>query len=118
MLSGVLVFFMQAGFTLIESGSVQKKNHHTILVKNIMCPCIAGLLWWLWGHRFAYGERTETYYGQWFLSYGFASATASIVSGSIAERVTLISFCAHVVIMTGFIYPLLVSWTWGGGWLY
>ena len=116
----VMVFLMHVGFTMVESGTVQKKSHQTIILMNMMCPCICGLVWLAWGYIFAYGnygEDEEYSKGHWVLSFGFGSLCASIVSGSIAERARISTYFGFVIVMMGLIYPLLVSWTWGGGWL-
>ena len=114
----VLIFLMHVGFTMVESGTVQRKSHQTIILMNVICPCISGLIWWAWGYKFAFGWDNQFSRAHWVLNFGFASLCASIVSGSIAERARVSSYGVFVVVMTGVIYPLLVSWTWGGGWLY
>ena len=84
---------------------------------NVLCPAIAGIIWWAWGYKLAYGFESEFSRGHWVLNFGFSSLCASIVSGSIAERTRVSSYGFFIIVMIGLIYPLLVSWTWAGGWL-
>jgi len=135
LLAGVLVFFMQSGFALLESGTVRHKNYQNILLKNCMDACIGGLVWWAWGYGFALGVDSEGSgfigskyffgrgleedgkFGEWFFQFAFACTAATIVSGSLAERVNINCYLLFSFFMTGFIYPVVVAWTWGGGWL-
>ena len=133
LLAGVLVFFMQSGFALLESGTVRHKNYQNILLKNCMDACIGGLVWWAWGFGFAFGDVNGGFigtkyffgaglgesgnYGNWFFQFAFACTAATIVSGSLAERVNINCYLLFSFFMTGFIYPVVVAWTWGGGWL-
>lgn len=127
--------FMQAGFALLESGSVRFKNYQNILLKNLMDACIAGLVWWALGYGFAYGDAkangfigTKYFFGidlekddklaAWFFQWAFAATAATIVSGSLAERVNINCYLLFSFVMTGFIYPVVCAWTWGEGWLY
>ena len=131
MTSGVIVFFMQSGFALLESGSVRHKNYQNILIKNCMDFCIGGIVWWAWGYAFSheaeggfigtknfFGIGMAGLYGKWFLSYVFASTSATIVSGSLAERGKINSYLVFSFIMTGFIFPIVAAWVWGGGFLH
>jgi Amt family ammonium transporter len=126
MLSGVVVFFMQTGFALLESGSVRHKNYQNILIKNCLDFCIGGIVWWAWGYAIYnipidgfegannfFGVKMEGKYGKWFLSYVFASTSATIVSGSLAERVRMKNYLVFSFLMTGFIYPTVAAWVWG-----
>jgi ammonium transporter, Amt family len=131
MIAGVIVFFMQSGFALLESGSVRYKNYQNVLLKNCMDACIGGLVFWAWGFGLAYGDvdggfagkkhffgyNMETRYAEWFFQYAFACTAATIVSGSLAERVKINNYLLFSFFMTGIIYPIVVAWTWGGGWL-
>ncbi len=148
---GVLVMWMCAGFTMLESGSVRTKNASVICLKNIGLYAIAGLAYftigynlmyvdvgsWIGSFTFFYGPsaaeiallRGETSAAQavvetghavmsdWFFQMVFVATTASIVSGTLAERVKLWSFFLFILFLTAFIYPVVGSWTWGGGWL-
>lgn len=132
MTAGVIVFFMQSGFALLESGAVRYKNYQNILLKNCLDATVGGLVWWAWGYGLAYGDvdggfigkkyffgyNMEGQYGAWFFQYAFACTAATIVSGSLAERVNINNYLLFSFFMTGFIYPVIVAWTWGGGWLY
>jgi len=133
LISGVLVFFMQSGFALLESGTVRFKNNQNILLKNCMDACIGGLIYWLVGFGFAYGAEKggfigskyfagsdfekDNKYGEWFFQYAFACTAATIVSGSLAERVNISNYLLFSLYMTGFVYPVVCCWTWGAGWL-
>lgn len=144
LVAGVIVFFMQSGFALLESGTVRFKNNQNVLLKNCMDACIGGIVWWLWGFGFAYGndgctdaKTKETIacsgqfigkkyffgtdmagqYGNWYFQYAFACTAATIVSGSLAERVNINNYLLFSFMMTGFTYPLVANWTWGQGWL-
>ena len=136
LIAGVLVFLMQSGFALLESGTVRFKNYQNILLKNCLDACIGGCVWWMWGYGLAYGEGNgfigEKYffgidfekkentdqYGNWFFQYAFACTAATIVSGSLSERVNIGNYLLFSFLMTGFIYPVVVAGTWAGdGWL-
>ena len=133
LIAGVMVFFMQSGFALLESGTVRFKNYQNILLKNCMDACIGAMVWWAWGFGFAYGEvdggvigkkyffgsglAEDGLVGDWFFQYCFACTAATIVSGSLAERVNINNYLLFSFFITGFIYPVVVAWTWGMGWL-
>ena len=148
---GVLIMWMCAGFTMLESGSVRTKNASVICLKNVGLYAIAGLMFYLIGYnlmyvgvddligsfQFTYGtseaekalidgdagaagdvlENGYSVMSDWFFQMVFVATTASIVSGTLAERVKLWSFFVFVAVLTAFIYPVIGSWTWGGGWL-
>lgn len=129
-----MVFFMQSGFALLEAGTVRQKNFQNVLLKNCMDACIGGLVWWACGYGFSYGDVDGGFIGSkyffgmgleegpgyvdWFFQFAFAATAATIVSGSLAERVNIYSYLLFSFFMTGFIYPTIVAWTWGSGWLY
>ena len=131
LLAGVIVFFMQTGFALLEAGSVRFKNYQNILLKNCMDACIGGGVWWACGYAFAFGDVNKGFIGKkyffaggddmdftnWYFQFAFACTAATIVSGSLAERVQINTYLLFSFFMTGFIYPVVVAWTWGGGWL-
>ena len=141
LIGGFLVMWMAAGFAMLEAGLVRSKNVSTQCLKNIGLYAIAGLMFWVIGYSIAYpgfeggfigiadfpyamqavGEAdTGTGYSvasDWFFQMVFCATTASIVSGTIAERVKLVPFFIFVTVLTGFIYPVIVSWEWGAGWL-
>ncbi|OBX19858.1 ammonium transporter [Erythrobacter sp. QSSC1-22B] len=141
LIGGFLVMWMAAGFAMLEAGLVRSKNVSVQCLKNIGLYSIAGLMFWVVGYSIAYpgfeggfigiadfpyamqavGEAdTETGYSiasDWFFQMVFCATTASIVSGAVAERVKLVPFFIFVTVLTGFIYPVIVSWEWGAGWL-
>ncbi|WP_370738092.1 ammonium transporter [Palleronia marisminoris] len=147
LIGGFLVFWMAAGFAMLEAGLVRSKNVTMQLMKNIALFSIAAVMYWLIGFNLMYpgdGWIVSGWVGTLFaptalepvgLSAGaasldyasvasdfffqlmFCATTASIVSGTLAERIKLWPFLFFVVILTGFIYPIEASWQWGGGWL-
>ena len=130
---------MQLGFALVENGTVRQKNSRNILVKNLFDLCVGSLVYWLIGFGIAFGQPdpqggfigtdgkffassgfktlSDNQYTYWIFQFSFAATAATIVSGSLAERTQLPAYIAFSLIMTGLIYPVVVSWTWGGGWL-
>ena len=136
LIAGVFVFFMHTGFAFLESGAVRFKNYQNILLKNLLTVCIGGLVWFLWGYGLAYGEgngfigekfffgigfekpENNSHYGGWFFQTAFACTAATIVSGSLAERVNVGAYLLFSFLMTGFIYPVIAASCWSGdGWL-
>ena len=147
LIGGFLVFWMAAGFAMLEAGLVRSKNVTMQLTKNIALFSIAAIMYWLVGFNLMYpgdGWIIPGYVGGFFnitslepvgldaadaaLDYAsvgsdfffqlmFCATTASIVSGTLAERIKLWPFLIFVVVLTGFIYPIEASWQWGGGWL-
>lgn len=140
LIGGLIVMFMAAGFLCLESGLVRSKNASMQSLKNVALFSVAGLMFWLIGYNIAYpastalggiigipgsipwtgSEDLETGYAassDWFFQMVFVATAASIVSGTVAERVKLWSFLIFVVFLTAIIYPTVVSWEWGGGYL-
>lgn len=144
LICGVLVMWMAAGFAMLEAGLVRSKNVTTQLFKNISLFAIAGIMYWMIGYNLMYpgdGWTVQGVIGQIFSPKGldavgtgnaedgysagsdfffqlmFCATTASIVSGTLAERVKLWPFLIFTVILTGLIYPIEASWQWGGGFL-
>lgn len=141
LIGGFLVMWMAAGFAMLEAGLVRSKNVSMQCLKNIGLFSIAGIMFWLIGYSIAYpgfeggffgiadfpyamqavGEAdTETGYSvasDWFFQMVFCATTASIVSGTLAERIKIWPFFIFTFCLTGFIYPVVVSWEWGAGWL-
>jgi len=146
LIGGFLVFWMAAGFAMLEAGLVRSKNVTMQLTKNIGLFSIAALMYWLIGFNLMYpGEWTvDMWVGEilsptslepvglaaadasldyasvgsdFFFQLMFCATTASIVSGTLAERIKLWPFLIFVVVLTGIIYPIEASWQWGGGWL-
>lgn len=142
-MAGFLVFFMAAGFAMLEGGLVRSKNVTMQMTKNIALFSIAAIMYWIVGFNtmypgdfngwFAIGGQTvldpvgvaaadaaldyASVGSDFFFQLVFVAATASIVSGALAERIKLWPFLAFVVVLTGFMYPISGSWQWGGGWL-
>jgi len=140
-LTGAIVFFMQAGFSMLEAGCVGKKNVINILFKNIMDGSIAAIGFWLIGWGIAYGDTaggflgttdfgiSKIYYGageaetasdgfeMWFFQWAFAGTAATIVSGSVAERTKFEAYLMYSAVCSVLIYPVVVHWGWGNGWL-
>jgi len=139
LIGGFLVMWMAAGFAMLEAGLVRSKNVAMQCTKNIGLFSIAGLMYWLVGYNLMYMDVDGGYLGtftwfahpehsaedityaagtsDWFFQMVFCATTASIVSGTVAERIKLWPFLIFVAILTGFIYPIQASWQWGGGWL-
>ena len=142
LIGGFLVFWMAAGFAMLEAGLVRSKNVTTQLTKNIALFSIAAIMYWLVGHNLMYpgdgwlitgmlgpifataditgDPALETGYAtgsDFFFQLMFCATTASIVSGTLAERIKLWPFLIFTVVLTGFIYPIEASWQWGGGFL-
>ena len=132
---GALVMWMAAGFAMLESGLVRSKNTTEILTKNIALYAVACTMYMMCGYSIMYGggdftmflsgivgdgvagaEEPATYApsADFFFQAVFVAATMSIVSGAVAERMRLWAFLVFAVVMTGFIYPMEGSWTWGG----
>ena len=133
---GFLVMFMAAGFAMLESGMVTSKSVSVICAKNIGLYSIAGIMFWLFGYNVAYGipeggfigkfipwsdgSKLETGYADgadWYFQMVFCATTISIVSGTLAERIKLWPFFLFAAILGGFLYPVVMGWQWGGGWL-
>lgn len=142
LIAGFLVFFMQAGFALVEAGFARAKNTVNILTKNVMDFCIGGLAFWAFGFAVMFGgsriapgtELGNAFLGYsgfflsgaaydvttaaiWFFQMCFAAAAATIVSGAMAERTKITAYMAYSFIVSAVIYPVFGHWVWGGGWL-
>ncbi len=140
LVGGFLVMWMAAGFAMLEAGLVRSKNVSMQCLKNIALYSIAGIMYWIVGYNLMYTGVDGGYFGSfgtysfdavggnnlatgystasdWFFQMVFVATAASIVSGTLAERIKLWPFLAFTVILTGFIYPIAGSWQWGAGWL-
>ena len=118
--SGCLVMFMAGGFAMLESGMVQSKNTTGILTKNVSLFGIACLAYLFVGYNFMYGEISNGSHAgmaDFFFQSVFVATAASIISGTVAERMKFIPFMIVVAILASVIYPIQGAWTWGGGWL-
>ncbi|MDC3138739.1 ammonium transporter [Candidatus Pelagibacter sp.] len=136
LMCGFMVMFMAAGFAMLESGMVTSKSVSVICAKNIGLYSIAGIMFWLFGYNLAYGIPEGGYIGtftpwsdassvdtgyadgsDWYFQMVFCATTVSICSGAMAERVKLWPFFLFAAILSGIIYPIVMGWQWGGGWL-
>jgi len=120
LLSGVLVMWMAAGFTMLEAGSVRSKNVIEILLKNVALYSVASLTFLIVGYSIMYGWGdidTHSVYADFFFQVVFVATAMSVVSGAVAERKKLWTFLLFAAIFTAVIYPIQGSWSWGGGWL-
>jgi len=142
LLAAVLVIFMQAGFALVEAGLTRGKNVANIMMKNMMDFCVGVLVFFAVGYAIAFGGEFSglgNYIGGggWFLmgdgvfTYGtldkftfftfqvaFAATAATIVSGAMAERTQFKTYVIYSAVISAVIYPVVVRWQWGGGWLF
>ncbi|MEL6623790.1 MAG: ammonium transporter, partial [Pseudomonadota bacterium] len=142
LVGGFLVMWMAAGFAMLEAGMVRTKNVAMQCTKNISLYSVAGLMFWIVGYNMAYpgdasliaeyignpmpvtmpdpAKDTANAYStgsDWFFQMVFCATAASIVSGTVAERIKLWPFLIFVAVLTGFIYPTVAYWEWGTGWL-
>lgn len=133
LIAGFLVFFMQAGFAMLTAGFVRSRETANILMKNMIDACVGGLSFWLVGWAFAYGSSSATNdfiglgnfalhqfpndvdgWAGWFFQFAFAAAAATIVAGALAGRTKYSAYLIYTVVITGFIYPVVVHWGWSG----
>jgi len=137
-ITAALVFWMQAGFALVEAGLTRAKNTTNILFKNLIDFVFATLAFWSFGYAFMYGTSAGGWIGTdaffvnatytdvvdvpvlafWFFQLVFAGTAATIVSGAMAERTKFSSYLIYSFFITGLIYPIAGHWVWGGGWLW
>lgn len=145
LLAGFLVFFMQAGFAMLEAGFVRQTGVVNILLENFIDAAVTALLFWAVGFGIAFGtdsggligtdnfflsgaiafeNGTVTYAGQglntitlFFFQFAFAATASTIVTGSMAERTDFMGDVIYTALMALVMYPLVVHWVWGGGWL-
>ena len=133
LIGAALVFWMQAGFAMVEAGFTRAKNTGNIIMKNLMDFCIGTVMFILIGFGLFLGEDVMGIIGKpgfdIFTDYAtfdwsgfifnlvFCATTATIVSGAMAERTKFLSYCIYSAIISGIVYPIEAHWTWGGGWL-
>ena len=133
LIGAALVFWMQAGFAMVETGFTRAKNAGNILMKNLMDFCIGTVMFILIGFSLLLGEDVLGFIGKpgfdIFTSYAnfdfsnfvfnlvFCATTATIVSGAMAERTKFLSYCIYSAVISALIYPIEAHWIWGGGWL-
>ncbi len=137
LLAAFLVFFMQAGFAMVEAGFTRAKNAGNIVMKNIMDLAAGSIVYWAFGFAIMFGVGNG-FFGSsgfflsdsfahlgldiptpafWIFQAVFAATAATIVSGAMAERTNFAGYLCYSVFITGIIYPVVGHWTWGGGWL-
>lgn len=135
---GVLVFTMQAGFALVETGFTRAKNAGNIIMKNLMDFALGSLVYWILGFGIMFGKDILGIFGSvelfangsieymgltitkesfLFFQTVFCATSATIVSGAMAERTRFIAYCIYSVVISAFIYPVVGHWIWGGGFL-
>lgn len=133
LIGAALVFWMQAGFAMVEAGFTRAKNTGNILMKNLMDFCIGTVMFILIGFSLLLGEDLLGFIGKpgfdIFTSYAnfdfsnfvfnlvFCATTATIVSGAMAERTKFLSYCVYSAVISALVYPIEAHWIWGGGWL-
>jgi len=142
LISGFFVFFMQAGFAMLCAGSVRSKNVMNILIKNVLDACIGCLAYFAFGFAISYGTKDSNSvsgefagegwfflakgdhsesFSNWnffFFQWAFTAAAATITSGAMAERTAFQAYIAYSIILSGFVYPVVVHWIWDTpGWL-
>jgi len=133
LIGAALVFWMQAGFAMVEAGFTRAKNAGNIIMKNLMDFCIGTVVFILVGAGLLLGEDVCGFLGKpgfdIFTNYNnfdfsgfvfnlvFCATTATIVSGAMAERTKFLSYCIYSAVISAFIYPIEAHWIWGGGWL-
>lgn len=138
LMATVLVFFMQAGFAMVEAGATRAKNAANIVMKNLMDMSVGSLVFWAVGFGLMFGANSSGWIGTSNFFLGdydpstpegmfdisffifqtvFAATAATIISGAVAERTKFGAYLLYTIAITGLIYPVFGSWVWGGGWL-
>ena len=133
LIGAALVFWMQAGFAMVEAGFARAKNAGNILMKNLMDFCIGCCVFILIGFGFLLGEDLLGFIGKpgfdiftayesfdwsnFIFNLVFCATTATIVSGAMAERTKFLSYCVYSGVISALVYPIEAHWIWGGGWL-
>ncbi len=129
LISGILVFLMQAGFTLVEAGMTRSKNVVNIAMKNALDIAVGSLVFWFVGYSLMYGTDVAGgffHFGGFMFNQGpadlffqtvFCATTATIVSGAIAGRTKYSTYIIFSIVLTAIIYPIAGGWEWNGGWL-
>ena len=129
LVGAALVFFMQAGFAMVETGLTRAKNAGNIVMKNLMDFCIGTPIYWFIGFGIMFGgtgaliggldlfSMKSTDYTTMIFQTVFCATSATIVSGAMAERTKFSSYCIYSALISLFVYPISGHWIWGGGWL-
>lgn len=116
---------------MLTAGSVRTKNTKNVLLKNVLDACVGLVAYYLFGYAFAYGPKSNAFLGHsnwalsddsqdfhfFFFQWTFAATAATIVSGSVAERTSFYAYLGYAFFLSGFVYPVVSHWVWGGGWL-
>ena len=136
LITAFLVFFMQAGFGMVEAGFIRAKNTCNILTKNFLDFCMASLGFFIFGYAIMFGSgngfmgfdgwflagaksgANVPLYAFWLFQAAFCGAAATIVAGGMAERMKFQAYLIYSFIISAFIYPIVGHWIWGGGWLF
>jgi ammonia channel protein AmtB len=140
-ITGSFIFSMQCGFAFLEAGSVRRKNTHMVFYKIMIHSLVIVLSFWLFGYAFAFGDAYDGFiggnrfyagdqwdkpqanvqepvqYSPWIVQYSIAAVVVAIANGSISERTSLWATSIHAFLTTLWAYPVVLSWTWGFGWL-
>jgi len=135
LVAAFLVFFMQAGFGMVEAGFIRAKNTCNILTKNFLDFCMASLGFFMFGYAIMFGSGNSLFglkgwflvgaesgadiplYAFWLFQAAFCGAAATIVAGGMAERMKFSAYLIYSFIISAFLYPIVGHWIWGGGWL-
>ncbi|MBU1112591.1 MAG: ammonium transporter [Candidatus Omnitrophica bacterium] len=135
LVTAFLVFFMQAGFGMVEAGFIRAKNTCNILTKNFLDFCMASLGFFIFGYAIMFGSGNGflglkgwflsgaesgagvPLYAFWLFQAAFCGAAATIVAGGMAERMKFPAYLIYSFIISAFVYPIIGHWIWGGGWL-
>ncbi|MGE5280245.1 MAG: ammonium transporter [Deltaproteobacteria bacterium] len=135
LVTAFLVFFMQAGFGMVEAGFIRAKNVCNILTKNFLDFCMASLGFFIFGYAIMFGTgnaflgwkgwflmgassgASVPLYAFWLFQAAFCGAAATIVAGGMAERMKFPAYLIYSFLISAFVYPIVGHWIWGGGWL-
>ena len=127
LLSAALVFFMQAGFAMVCAGAVRRKNLHNTMLKNLLDACGSSLAFYAVGYAFAFGDGshpnkfigTTNFFlmgvddiGFWLYQYAFSATATTIVAGTLAERCQMSAYFYYALLISGFVYPIVVHSAW------
>jgi Amt family ammonium transporter len=130
--SATLIILMAPGFAMLEAGLVRTKNTTAVLTGNVLLYAVTSTVFLIWGYNLMFHGATDdevgffldgfdnttlSLYALFFFQMAFVSKTVSIISGGVSERIRLLPFMIFAIVMSGFIYPMVGSWTWGGGFL-
>ncbi len=135
LIAAFMVFFMQAGFGMVEAGFIRAKNTCNILTKNFLDFCMASIGFFIFGYAIMFGDGNGfiglkgwflcgaesgsdiPLYAFWLFQAAFCGAAATIVAGGVAERMKFVAYLLYSFLISAFIYPIVGHWIWGGGWL-